>query len=83
MNKEIVDLWFNRYPKLETLLCAGTISKKAVREIILVDRYDMDRIYYDLLEAEAVQGAGSGMLRATKELKEYVQERRKDEREEI
>lgn len=72
-----VDLWFSRYPDLERIICAGTLSLKDVREIIGVDRYEMKDIYRDLLVAGAVYGSGSGQFRASKELREYVAERRK------
>ena len=41
LNKEIVLKWFEKYPKLETFIGAGTISLKMAREILDVDRYFM------------------------------------------
>lgn len=76
MKTEIVDLWFNRYPNLEIIIGAGTISLKTAREIIGVDRYEMKEIYNDLLLAGAIYGSGSNQFRATKELKEYLELRR-------
>ena len=41
LNKVIVLKWFEKYPKLETFIGAGTISLKMAREILDVDRYFM------------------------------------------
>lgn len=76
MNKQVVDKWFDLYPKLELIICAGMISLKDCREIIGIDRYMMRDVYLDLLEAQAVYSSGSSSFRATKELKEYVKQRR-------
>lgn len=76
MKTEIVDLWFSRYPDLETIIGAGTISLKTAREIIGVDRYEMKEIYNELLLAGAIYGSGSNQFRATKELKEHLELRR-------
>ena len=41
----VVLKWFDKYPKLETFIGAGTISLKMAREIIGVDRWYMYDIY--------------------------------------
>lgn len=78
MNENVVTKILDTYPKLETLCCAGTVSRKATREIIGIDRYEMNAIYYDLLEAEAVYGSGSNCFRATPALREFVATRREN-----
>lgn len=75
MDKQVVDRWLTRYPKLETFIAAGTISLKMAREIIDVDRYFMYDIYKELVVAGAIIPSGSNGWRATKELKEYLRER--------
>lgn len=77
MNKQIVDRWFNRYPKLEIFIAAGTVSLKMARSILLIDRYEMYDIFLELVEAQAVYPSGSNCWRATPELKAYVEERAK------
>lgn len=76
MNKQMVDKYFMRYPKLEIVCCAGTISLKAAREIIGISRVDMHMAFLDLIEAEAIKSCGNACMRATPALKEYVAERR-------
>lgn len=76
MNKQTVDKWLNRYPKLEVFICSGTVSLKMAREILLIDRYEMYDIFLELVEAQAVYGSGSNCMRATKELKDYIMQRR-------
>lgn len=71
-----IDLWFDRYPDLEKVICAGTLSLKDVREILHIDRYEMKDIYKELLLAGAVYGSGSNQFRATKELRNYIASRR-------
>lgn len=74
MNVDVVEKWFSRYPKLPVFICSGTISKKAAREILGIDRYEMDDIYCELLLAQAIYGSGSSQFRATPELKELVKD---------
>ena len=54
LDKAVVTKWFERYPKLETIIGAGTISLKMAREIIGVDRWFMDDLYCELMRAGAV-----------------------------
>lgn len=76
MNKKVVDKWFERYPKLETFIGAGTISLKMARKILDVDRYFMFDMFCELVEAGAVYKSGSNNFRATKDLQQYLDERR-------
>lgn len=77
MNKALVERYFQRYPKLEIFICAGTVSLKMAREILGIDRHEMYDAFLDLVEAQAVYGSGSNCFRATKELRDFVAERRK------
>ena len=76
LNIEVVDKWFTRFPRLETFICAGTISLKTARDILMVDRYEMYDIYLELLEAQALYAAGGSCFRASPQLKAYVAKRR-------
>lgn len=76
MNKKVVDKWFERYPKLETFIGAGTISLKMARKILDVDRYFMFDMFCELVEAGAIYKSGSNNFRATKDLQQYLDERR-------
>lgn len=76
MDKKVVDKWFKRYPKLETFIGAGTISLKMARKILDVDRYFMFDLFCELVEAGAVYKSGCNNFRATKELQQYLDERR-------
>lgn len=82
MDKKIVLKWFNKYPDLEKFIGAGTISLKMAREIIDVDRYFMYDIYKELVVAEAVTPCGNNSFRATKELREFLRERREEKKNE-
>lgn len=78
MDKQVVLKWFNKYPDLEKFIGAGTISLKMAREIIDVDRYFMYDIYKELVVAGAVTPSGNNGFRATKELREFLRERREE-----
>lgn len=76
LNIQVVLKWFERYPKLETFIGAGTISLKMAREIIGVDRWFMYDMYCELVQAGAVTPSGSNCFRATKALQALLRERR-------
>ena len=76
MDVALVERMFSRYPKLDTIICAGTVSLKATREILCIDRYECYQMYLDLLEAGAIYGSGSNCYRATPQLKEYMRQRK-------
>ena len=76
MDRSVVEKWFEKYPKLETFIGAGTISLKMSREILEVDRYFMYDMYLELVTAGAVTSSGSNAFRATKELQALLKERR-------
>ena len=76
LNKEIVLKWFEKFPKLETFIGAGTISLKMSREILGIDRWLMYDIFCELVTAGAVTPSGSNGFRATPALQELLRERR-------
>lgn len=80
MNIAVVEKWLDRYPKLEYFMDAGTISLKMAREIIDVDRYFMYDMFKEFVTAGAVTASGSNAWRATKELKDYLKQRREQNR---
>lgn len=79
-NKEIVLKWFDKYPKLETFIGAGTISLKMSREILDVDRYFMYDIFCELVQAGAVTPSGANGFRATQALQTLLKDRREQVR---
>ena len=76
LNKVVVLKWFEKYPKLETFIGAGTISLKMAREILDVDRYFMYDMFLELVTAGAVTASGGSGFRATKALQALLKERR-------
>lgn len=80
LDKGVVLKWFEKYPKLETFVGAGTISLKMAREILDVDRYFMYDMFCELVQAGAVTPSGSNGFRATKYMQEFLRERRDIER---
>ena len=76
LDKVIVLKWFEKYPKLETFIGAGTISLKMAREILDVDRYFMYDMFLELVQAGAVTASGGSGFRATKALQTLLKERR-------
>ena len=76
MDIQIVEKWLTKYPKLENFMDAGTISLKMAREILDVDRYFMYDMFKEFITAGAVTASGTNSWRATKELKEYLKDRR-------
>ena len=76
LDKDVVVKWFEKFPKLETIIGAGTISLKMAREILDVDRYFMYDMFKEFITAGAVTASGTNSWRATKELKDYLKQRR-------
>ena len=76
MQRDVVEKWLDRFPELETFMGAGTISLKLAREILGVDRYFMNDIFKDFLQAGAVIACSGNAWRATKECQELLAERR-------
>ena len=76
LNMVVVLKWFEKYPKLETFIGAGTISLKMAREILDVDRYFMYDMFLELVQAGAVTASGGSGFRATKALQALLKERR-------
>ena len=76
MDITVVEKWLEKYPKLENFMDAGTISLKMAREILDVDRYFMYDMFKEFSTAGAVTASGTNSWRATKELKEYLKDRR-------
>ena len=77
-DEAIVVKWFEKYPKLEIFIAAGTVSLKMAREILDVDRYFMYDIYKELVMAGAVTSSGNNCWRATPELKEFLKKRKEN-----
>ena len=78
MDITVVEKWLEKYPKLENFMDAGTISLKMAREILDVDRYFMYDMFKEFITAGAVTASGTNSWRATKELKEYLKDRREE-----
>ena len=76
MDVKVVEKWLDKYPKLEHFMDAGTISLKMAREILEVDRWFMYDMFKEFIQAGAVTASSPNSWRATRELKEYLKERR-------
>lgn len=75
LDVEKVERMFDRYPKWPNFICAGTVSLKATRDLLGIDRYECYNAYLDMIEAGAVYGSGSNMYRASPALREYMSTR--------
>lgn len=75
MDRARVEKLFQKYPKLVVFITAGTITLKAARTILDVDRWLMYDIFTELLEAGAVVGTGATSWRASKDLVAYMEVR--------
>lgn len=73
----IVEKILNDYPLLETVLQGGIVSKKMCRELLEIDRATMDKIYSDLILAQAVMGTSSSCFKAKSDTIKYLRERRR------
>ena len=82
LNKDVVLKYFDKYPKFETFIGAGTISLKMSREILDIDRWLMYEIFCELVTAGAVTASGANGFRATKQLQTFLRERRAEARSE-
>lgn len=80
LDEKTVLKWFEKYPKLENFIDAGTISLKMAREILDVDRYFMYDMFKELVVAGAVSASGNNSWRATAALKEFLKKRREQQR---
>ncbi len=76
MDKNVVNRILLMYPKFENFISAGTVTQKAARMILGIDRNEMQDIFLQLLEHGAIYSAGGSAWRAKPELVQYLEERR-------
>jgi len=79
MDEVKLEKLFKKYPQLEGFITAGTISLKAARTILDIDRWLMYDIFVELIAIKAVKGAGPVSWRATDDLREYMRKRGENE----
>lgn len=70
-----LDKLLDKYPRLELILRSGVVSLKMARRLLDLDKWLMEDLYADLLEARAVKGVSSGTFRATPMAIAYLEER--------
>lgn len=75
-DKEKVNRILDNYPQLEVVLSGGMVSKKLCRELLDIDRWQMDDIYKELILAGAVKGVSSSTFRAKEDTLLLIRERR-------
>ena len=75
-DKEKVMRILDNYPQLEVVLSGGMVSKKLCRELLDIDRWQMDDIYKELIMAGAVKGVSSSTFRAKEDTLLLIRERR-------
>ena len=75
-DKEKVIRILDNYPQLEVVLSGGMVSKKLCRELLDIDRWQMDDIYKELIMAGAVKGVSSNTFRAKEDTLLLIRERR-------
>lgn len=76
INRDKFEIVLAKYPLLATLLLAGVLSQKMVRELLDIDRWLMQDIYKELVLAGVVAGTSSSCFKATPGSLAYLQERR-------
>ena len=75
MDIKRLEALFEAYPKLPNFITAGTISLKAARNILGIDKWAMEDVFYELLDIGAINGAGPASWRAKDELRKYLKDR--------
>lgn len=75
-DKDKVERVLNNYPQLEIVLSGGMVSKKLCRELLDIDRWQMEEIYKELIMAGAVKGVSSSTFRAKDDTLTLIRERR-------
>lgn len=78
MDKETVSYVVDKYPKLLNFADSGTVSLKAARTILGIDKWLMYEIFVDLLGAGAVNQAGAASWRATADFRSWLTKRRNE-----
>lgn len=63
-----------KYPRLSLILRSGVISMKMARRLLGLDKWLMEDLYAELLEAHAVKGVSSGTFRANPATITYLEE---------
>lgn len=71
-NEEVVMDIFKQYPKIFAFVTAGTISLKAARMILDIDKDTMYNVYLELIQAGAIVGVGYNCFRASDDLKKWI-----------
>lgn len=64
-----------KYPKLSLILRSGVVSMKMARRLLDLDKWLMEDLYAELLEARAIKGVSSSTFRATPVAIAYLEER--------
>lgn len=75
LDKAHLDKILERDPKLEIVLRSGVVSMKMARRVLAIDKWAMEELYQDLIEAQAVKGVSSSNFKATPETLEYLEAR--------
>ena len=76
LDTKVVLKWFDKFPKMETFIGAGAISKKMARDILDIDKYLMDDAVNELVCAGAIKMTSSAVFRASEDLQTLLAERR-------
>lgn len=76
LNVEVVEGYLKKFPELDVVLRAGIVSMKMTRELLGLTRVEMQDMYKRLVLAGAVVGSSSSCFRASKELREYLDQRK-------
>lgn len=69
-----LDVQLKKYPKLTLILRSGVVSLKMARRLLDLDKWLMEDLYAELLEARAVKGVSSGTFKATPTAIAYLEE---------
>lgn len=74
LNTDALKKCVDKYPRLSLVLRSGVVSMKMARKLLDIDRWMMEDLYLELLEAEAVKGVSSSNFRATPSAIEFLEE---------
>lgn len=74
VDTERLNKLLTKYPKLSLILRSGVVSMKMARRLLDLDKWLMEDLYAELLEARVVKGVSSGTFRATPTAIAYLEE---------
>lgn len=76
-NQDDFELLLGKYPLLERILLGGILTKKLLRTLLGIDKWEADTLHGNLRMCGAIYITSAVLFRATDECIAYLEQRKK------